>query len=435
MTRFDPTRRRLFGTLGAAAASMALLPVAAQAGDGKSKPNGKPVGRVVVIGGGFGGATAAKYLRKLSQGAIQVTLIERNKEFISCPASNEVLSGTRDVATLRHSYDGLEKHWGVKVVHASVVGIDPQKRRVKTDGAGDFDYDRLVLSPGFDFSFDQIAGLDAKAQETILHAWKAGPQTVALRKQLVDLPDGGVYALTIPKAPYRCPPGPYERACQIAFYFKHHKPKSKVLVLDANDKVQSKEKLFTSVWAKDYENIVEYQPKWNAVGVDAAAGTVVSELGDKVKADVLNILPPMRAADIAHAAGVVNVNGRWSDVSWITLESTAVPNVHVIGDALQAAPLMPKSGHMANQHGKAVAAAIVDLFAGHTPQPPLVANTCYSLVDDERAIHVDSVHRYDPEKKTLLVVPGSGGLSAEPSVPEGVYARAWAETIWKDALA
>lgn len=208
-----------------------------------------------------------------------------------------------------------------------------------------------------------------------------------------------------------------------------------MLVLDANDKVQSKEKLFTAVWNTDYSGLVEYQPKWNAVAVEAGSRTVISELGDRVQADVLNVLPPMRAADIAHAAGVVNINGRWADVAWTSFESTAVPGIHVIGDALQAAPLMPKSGHMANQHGKAVAAAILDLLAGETPQPPVIANTCYSLVDHERAIHVDSVHRYDAEKKTLLVVPNSGGVSTEPSVAEGVYARAWAETIWKDVLA
>ncbi|MBY0431195.1 MAG: NAD(P)/FAD-dependent oxidoreductase, partial [Rhodospirillales bacterium] len=301
MNTFDQGRRRLFQTLGAAA-SLTLLPGAARvalAADGKAK------GRVVVIGGGFGGATAAKYLRKLSGGALQVTLIERNKEFISCPGSNEVLSGVRTFDSLRHSYDGLRERWGVEMVHASVVAVDTAKRRVRTDTAGEFEYDRLVLSPGFDFSYDQIAGLDETARDTILHAWKAGPQTVALRQQLESMPDGGVYALTIPKAPYRCPPGPYERACQIAFYFKQHKPKSKVLLLDANDKVQSKEKLFTAVWAKDYQGLIEYRPGWNAVAVESASKTVTSEMGDKVQADVLNILPPMRAGEIAHAAGVV----------------------------------------------------------------------------------------------------------------------------------
>ena len=428
MEQIKFSRRTLIKALGAAAS------VGALSGNALAAVKGKPLGRVVVVGGGFGGATAAKYLRKWGEGRIEVVLIERNAEFISCPTSNEVLGGNRDFKTLRHSYDALKKTWGVKVVHASVTAIDTAKRQVKTDKAGEFAYDRLVVAPGFDFDYSQIAGFDEKARETILHAWKAGPQTLALRKQLEDLPDGGTYALTIPKAPYRCPPGPYERACQIAYYFKTHKPNSKVVLLDANDKVQSKEKLFRSVWENDYKGIVEYRPNWNVVAVDAASKTVTSELGDKFTADVLNVLPPQRAGDIAREAGLVNVNNRWCDVDWVTLESTAVKNVHIVGDALQAAPLMPKSGHMANQHGKAVAAAIVELLSGRTPTPTLLANTCYSLVDNRRAIHVDSVHRYDPEKKVPLVVQGSGGVSTEPSVSEGLYTRAWAETIWKDTL-
>lgn len=428
MNKFNPDRRRLLQGIGVSTA-FAALPGSAFAAKGK-----KPVGRVVVIGGGFGGATAAKYLRKWSNGAIEVVLIERNEKFISCPASNEVLGGNRAFETLVHSYDGLVKNWGVKLVTASVTGVDTGKRIVKTDKAGEFPYDRLIISPGVDFDFSAISGYDEKARETVLHAWKAGPQTLALRKQLEELPDGGTFVLSIPKAPYRCPPGPYERASQIAWYFKQNKPHSKVLVLDANDKIVSKEKLFLSVWESEYKDIIEYRPKWNVVALDASNLTVTTELGEKVKGDVLNILPPQKAATIAHDIGVINVNSRWADVNWITLESTAVPNVHVLGDALSAAPLMPKSGHMANQHGKAVAAAIVEIFAGREPKPTLMANTCYSLIDNRRAIHVASVHRYNPEKKVPLVVEGSGGVSKEASVEEGLYTRAWATTIWKDIL-
>ena len=423
-------RRRLLHALGSAAALVTVpgLPWAAS-----PKP-GTPRGRVVVIGAGFGGATAAKYLRKWSQGGIEVILIERNKQFVSCPTSNEVLAGNRAYASIVHGYDGLTRNWGVKLVHAAVVGIDAEKRRIRTDSAGEIAYDRLILSPGFDFIPNAIAGYDARAQETILHAWKAGPQTLALRKQLENLADGGTYVLTIPKAPYRCPPGPYERASQIAHYFKTTKPRSKVIVLDANDKIVSKEKLFLGVWENDYKGILEYRPLANVVAVDAASNSVTTEIGDKERGDIINLVPPQRAAEIARIAGVVNVNDRWADVDWITLESTAIRNIHVLGDALQAAPLMPKSGHMANQHGKAVAAAIVELFAGRAPQPTLLANTCYSMVDDRRAIHVDSVHRYNPERKQPRVVEGSGGVSKEPSVEEGLYTRAWATTIWKDTL-
>ena len=429
MTKFDQNRRRLLQGIGVSSAT-ALIPNAVLAAGGKAAR-----GRVVIIGGGFGGSTAAKYLRKWSDRGIDVTLIERNSEFISCPASNEVLGGNREYKTLVHSYDGLKKNWGVKVVHASVTGVDTGKKIVTTDQGKTYPYDRLIVSPGIDLNFDAIAGYDENARQSILHAWKAGPQTLALRKQLEDLQDGGTYILSIPKAPYRCPPGPYERASQVAWYFKQHKPKSKVLILDANDKVISKEKLFTGVWNTDYKDIVEYRPKWNVVAVDAGSKTVTSELGETAKGDVLNILPPQRAADIAKKIGIVNVNDRWADVDWVTLESTAVPNVHVIGDALSAAPLMPKSGHMANQHGKAVAAALVEIFSGRSPTPTLMANTCYSLVDDKRGIHVDSVHRYNPEKKVPLVAEGSGGVSTNgPSIEEGLYTRAWATTIWADTL-
>lgn len=432
MTRFNPDRRRLLQALGGSATLLgaAALPGRALAAPGKNKK----LGRVVVVGAGFGGATAAKYLRKWSNGAIEVVLIERNKEFISCPTSNEVLAGNRDYASIVHGYEGLKKNWGIKVVHANVIAVDVDRRKVKTDQAGEFEYDRLVVSPGVDFLFGAVAGYHEKAQEKILHAWKAGPQTVALRQQLVDLPDGGVYLQTIPKAPYRCPPGPYERVSQIAHYFKRHKPNSKIIVLDANDQIISKGKLFKGVWDNDYPGLIEYRPNWNVTEVDAETRIVTSEIGDRERGDVINLVPPQHAGKIAHDMGLVNANNRWVNIDWVTLESTAVKNVHVLGDATLSAPLMPKSGHMANQHGKAAAAAIVEILAGRQPQPTLLANTCYSMVDDRRAIHVDSVHRYDSEKKTPLVVPGSGGVSAAPSIEEGLFTRAWAKNIWSDIL-
>ncbi|UCV05654.1 NAD(P)/FAD-dependent oxidoreductase [Dechloromonas denitrificans] len=432
MSQINNDRRRLLQAFGASAtlAGAALLPGGAFAAPQKNRK----LGRVVVIGGGFGGATAAKYLRKWSNGAIEVVLIERNKEFISCPTSNEVLAGNRDYASLVHSYDALKKNWGIKVVHAEVSAIDPEKRQVRTSHGEQFGYDRLVISPGIEFNFGAVAGYDEKAQQKILHAWKAGPQTIALRQQLVDLADGGTFVLSIPKAPYRCPPGPYERASQIAHYFKTHKPNSKVLVLDGNDKIISKTKLFADVWANDYKGIIEYRPNWNTTEIDAATQTVTSEIGDKERGDIINLIPPQAAGKLARDAGVINANNRWATVDWVTLESTAVSNVHVLGDATLSSPLMPKSGHMANQHGKAAAAAIVEILSGRPAQPMLMANTCYSLVDARRGIHVDSVHRYDPEKKQLLVVEGSGGVSKEPSVEEGLFARAWARNIWSDTL-
>jgi NADPH-dependent 2,4-dienoyl-CoA reductase/sulfur reductase-like enzyme len=431
MNRINNDRRRLLQALGASAtlAGASLLP-----GGALAAPKGRKLGRVVVVGAGFGGATAAKYLRKWSDGAIEVVLIERNKEFISCPTSNEVLGGNREYATLIHGFDGLVKNWGIKVVHAEVTAVDAEKRRVRTDKAGEFAYDHLILSPGVDFIFSDVAGYDEKAREKIFHAWKAGPQTVALRKQLVDLPDGGVYIQTIPKAPYRCPPGPYERVSQIAHYFKTQKPNSKIIVLDANDQIISKGKLFKGVWDSEYKDLIEYRPNWNVTEINAETNIVTSEIGDRERGDVINLVPPQHAGKIAHDAGVVNANNRWVNIDWISLESTAVKKIHILGDATLSAPLMPKSGHMANQHGKAAAAAIVEVLSGREAQATLMANTCYSLVDDRRAIHVCSVHRYDPESKAPIVVPGSGGVSNAPSVEEGLYTRAWAKSIWSDTL-
>ena len=394
-------------------------------------------GKVVVVGGGYGGATAAKYIRLWSGGQVEVTLIEPNDAFVSCPISNLVLGGSKQMADITTPYDNLARRHGVKIVKDRVAAIDADKRQVRLASSGALPYDRLVLSPGVDFMWDQLPGMNQPgAQDKVQHAWKAGPQTVALRKQLEAMPDGGVYALAIPLAPYRCPPGPYERACQVAHYFKQAKPKSKVLILDANDDVTSKGPLFKKAWADRYPGLIEYRPKHQLVDVDAASGTLKFDFNDDVKAQVLNVLPPMRAGDVAHNAGLTTANQRWCEVDWLTMESKAAKTIHILGDALQIAPAMPKSGHMANQHGKVAAAAIVALLAGRAPNPlPLYNNTCYSFVSDTDVVHVASVHLYDAEKKTMLPVPGSGGLSPAASELEGRYAMAWARNIWADALA
>ena len=404
---------------------------------GCASVGGSAGGKVVVVGGGYGGATAAKYIRLWSGGQVEVTLIEPNDAFVSCPISNLVLGGSKQMADITTSYDNLVRRHGVKIVKDRVAAIDADKRQVRLASGGALPYDRLVLSPGVDFMWDQLPGMNQPgAQDKVQHAWKAGPQTVALRKQLEAMPDGGVYALAIPLAPYRCPPGPYERACQVAHYFKQAKPKSKVLILDANDDVTSKGPLFKKAWADRYPGLIEYRPKHQLVDVDAASGTLKFDFNDDVKAQVLNVLPPMRAGDVAHNAGLTTANQRWCEVDWLTMESKAAKNIHILGDALQIAPAMPKSGHMANQHGKVAAAAIVALLAGRAPNPlPLYNNTCYSFVSDTDVVHVASVHLYDAEKKTMLPVPGSGGLSPAASELEGRYAMAWARNIWADALA
>ncbi len=426
--------RRQFIQAGSAASVLGLMAGCATSGSGGGSA---ARGKVVVIGGGYGGATAAKYLRMWSDGGIDVTLVEPNDSFISCPISNLVIGGSKQMADITTPYDNLTKRHGVKIAKDKAVGIDVDKRQVKLAGGSTLPYDRLVVSPGIEFMWDALPGMKAAgAQDKVLHAWKAGPQTVALRKQLEAMPDGGVYALTVPMAPYRCPPGPYERACQVAHYFSKAKPKSKVLILDANDDVTSKGPLFKKAWADRYKGIIEYRPKHNLTDVDVASGTLKFEFNDDVKAQVLNVVPPQRAGDAAHNAGLTTANKRWCEVDWLTMESKAAKNVHVLGDALQVAPLMPKSGHMANQHGKIAAAAIVALLSGREPGAlPIYNNTCYSFVSDTDVVHVASVHRYDAAQKTMLTVPGSGGVSAAASELEGHYAMAWAHNIWADTLA
>jgi NADPH-dependent 2,4-dienoyl-CoA reductase/sulfur reductase-like enzyme len=425
-------RRQFVKTVGAGSvlASAGWLSGCATTGGG----NGP---KVVVVGGGFGGATAAKYVRMWSDYSINVTLVEPNASFISCPISNLVLGGVKTMADITTPYDSLAKRHGVNVVRDMVTTIDAEKRVVKLASGGEIPYDRLILSPGVDFMWETLPGMaQVGAKDKVLHAWKAGAQTVALRKQLEAMPDGGVYAMTIPLAPYRCPPGPYERACQVANYFSQAKPKSKVLILDANDDVTSKGPLFKKAWAERYKGIIEYRAKHALADVDVAGSTLKFEFNDPVKADVLNVIPGMRAGDLAVKTGLATANKRWCEVDFLTFESKAAKNVHVLGDSIQIAPGMPKSGHMANQHGKTCAAAVVALLTGKVPNAnPIYNNTCYSFVSAEDVVHVASVHRYDAEKKTMVTVPGSGGVSAGANELEGRYALAWASNIWADTLA
>ncbi len=393
--------------------------------------------KVVVVGGGFGGATAAKYIRLLSDASIDVMLIEPNPYFISCPISNLVVGGFQQLADITASYDGLGRRHGVSIVHDMVTTVDAQKKTVQLAGGPVIRYDKLVLSPGVDLMFDQVQELgSAQASGRILQAWKAGPETVALFKQLEAMQDGGVFAITIPEAPYRCPPGPYERASIVAAYFKSNKPKSKVLILDANQDVTSKGALFKKAWADLYPGMLEYRSQHKAIGVDVKTLTVKFDLQDDVKADVLNVLPPMRAGALAVQTGLANANARWCQVDFQTFESTASKDIHVVGDSIQVAPLMPKSGHMANSHGKVAAAAIVAELKGLALDPqPTLTNTCYSFVSPSEVIHVASVHAYVTAEKTFKTVAGSGGVSSARSELEATYARAWARNIWADTLA
>jgi sulfide dehydrogenase [flavocytochrome c] flavoprotein chain len=408
--------RRQWVGAGLAAGGLSLVGCA-------SAPSGPSIGRVVVVGGGFGGATAARYLR-LWGGNVDVTLVERNAQFVSCPISNLVIGGHRQMADITRGYGSLAAS-GVKLVQGDVVTIDATAKKVRLASGTELPYDRLIVSPGVDFMLDQVG--------TVTHSWKAGPQTLALRRQLEAMPDGGVYALSIPKVPYRCPPGPYERACMVASYFKTAKPKSKVLVLDANAEIQSKKALFEKAFTQHYAGILEYRPN---AELKEVSGLLAKLEFEDVKADVLNVVPPQRAGDLARTAGLININNRWAGVNWLTMESTAVPGVHVLGDAVFSAPLMPKSGHMANQHAKVAAAAVIQLLKGEPVNAtPVVINTCYSFVTARDVIHVASVHQYDATDKIFKTVAGSGGVSAAANQVEGRNALGWAQNIWSDMLA
>jgi len=396
-----------------------------------SKAATQAKGRIVVVGGGYAGATAAKYLRDWSNGGLDVIVVEPRSQFVSCPLSNLVLGGNKNINDLTFGYDLLKSNHGIQWVADEVVSIDAASRVVKMK-QGELAYDRLVIAPGIDFIYEQLPMLQSpQSQEVVPHAWKAGKQTVSLRKQLESMKDGGVFVMSIPKAPYRCPPGPYERVCQVAFYLKNHKPNSKVIVLDANAEIISKKGLFTKVWAEMYAGMIDYRPNSSVVDVDVATKTVKTEF-ESVQANVLNVIPPQRAGKIAQIVGAANVDKRWCEVDFLTYESKIISNVHIIGDSVSAA--LPKSAHMATSQARVCANAIVAIMGQQMPDAsPVFANTCYSFVSDKMAMHVANVYRYDATKKIMVSAEG-GGVSDKPSELEGNYAQAWAKNIWSDVL-
>lgn len=388
-----------------------------------------PLGHVVVVGAGFAGLTAAKYLRDWSAGNIKVTIIEPNPQFISCPQSNLVLSGSRTLDDLSFSYELSRKQHDLQWIQDSVTAIDQAAKQI-TLSRGSLRYDRLILAPGVDFDYSRIPGMPTPVAD-IPHAWKAGKQTLQLRQQLESMPDGGVFVMTIPKAPYRCPPGPYERACQVAHYFKQHKPRSKVIILDANADITSKKGLFLQSFQGAYQGIIDYHNNSEILQLDTASKTIKTDF-ETVQASVLNVIPPQLAGKVAQTAGLANVDQHWCEVDFVTYASTLNADIHVIGDSISAG--LPKSAHMATSHAKVCAAAIIDLQSGNPPNPlPVFANTCYSFVDDRQAMHVANVYRYDPAKKSMVSAEG-GGVSTKASIEEGDYAQAWAQNIWADTL-
>jgi sulfide dehydrogenase [flavocytochrome c] flavoprotein chain len=390
--------------------------------------------RVVVIGGGFGGAATAKYLKKLDP-SLAVTLIEPKAAFVTCPFSNWVLGGLRTMKDITHTYTALRNKYGVTVIADRVVAIDPAKTSVKLSSGKVIGYDRLVVSPGIDFKFDEIPGYSQKIAESKMpHAWQAGPQTILLHKQLLGMKNGGTVVICPPGNPFRCPPGPYERASLIAYYLKQHKPKSKVIILDAKEKF-SKQGLFTKGWERLYPGMIEWRGSTGGgkvVGVDAKAMTVETELGS-VKGEVINLIPSQKAGKIAFDAGLVNEKG-WCPIDPASFESTMHKGVHVIGDSCIAGA-MPKSGFAASSQGKVAAAAIVNLLRGQEPISPSLVNTCYSLVGPKYGISVAGVYKLS--ETGIVEIPGSGGLtpadaSDDQLEQEAMFAEGWYTNISKD---
>ncbi len=419
-----PMNRRDFLKITGAGAAIALTGCATQLGTSAARAH------VVVVGAGFGGATCAKYLRLWGPN-IDVTLIEPNDKLVSCPISNWVLGGLRNMDDITMSYDKLPRH-GIKMVKDFVVAIDADKRVVKTRGGASISYDRLVLAPGIEILTDTVKGFkEAEANGKVVHAWKAGAQTVLLRKQLEAMPDGGTFVMSVPAAPYRCPPGPYERACMVAHYFKQAKPRSKIILLDGNPDLVSKKALFTDAWNTLYPGMVDYRPNNAPLAVDGSKMIVTTEFDD-TKGDVLNVVPRQRAGELCALAGARNDStGTWCTVNLATFESTTVPNVHIIGDSVGSN--LPKSGHLATNHAKVCAAAIVELLAGHQPDPnPVIANTCYSATSGSTSGYVANVWRFETGKG--YVIQPEGGATPKGDARNFSNNESWAQNIWADVL-
>ncbi|MBR0955895.1 NAD(P)/FAD-dependent oxidoreductase [Bradyrhizobium japonicum] len=412
------TRRNAVLGIAAAATSLAAPSILrAQSAD-----------HVVVVGGGFGGAACARALKR-ADARLQVTLIEPNKTYISCPFSNEVIAGLREIEEQQFGYDKLAAE-DIRIVAQAVTTIDTQKRRVTTDDGTAFGYDRLVLSPGIDFHLEALPGYDDAASETMPHAWKAGAQTLLLRRQLEAMADGGTVAIAIPANPSRCPPAPYERASLIAHYLKANKPRSKVLILDAKDNY-SQQRLFEKAWKELYGEMIErvaLSQGGRVTSVDPSTRTIVTEFGNYTP-DVANVIPPQRAGRIAGIAGAADATG-WCPIDPVTFESKLVPNVHVVGDACLGGGI-PKSASAASAQGKACAGAIVNLLAGRAPETPRLTGVCYNIVAPGYGFSLAG--NYQPRGDIFAEV--EGGATSPVDAPRELRAREAAEAErWFQAI-
>ena len=393
----------------------------------------KEKAHVVIVGGGFGGATTAKYIKSWDKD-IAVTVIEGSDKYYTCPFSNTVIGGFKKLEDLEVNLQSLKEKFGVNVVKEHVKGVDAAGKTVELSNGKKIKYDFLVLSPGISFNYKAVEGATPEMAEEIPHAWKAGPQTVLLRKQLEAMPDGGTFVMVIPPMPYRCPPGPYERASLVAWYLKNNKPKSKILLLDAKNEF-AKQKLFMEGWQALYENMIEWVQAdlgGKVVKIDPKEKVVVTSSGEKIKGDVINFIPHQKAGEIVLASGLADDKG-WAQINPKTFESKAAKDVYIIGDS--AATPMPKSGFSANSHGKVAAAAIVSKVNGKLPEDTTIVNTCYSLVSPDYGISVAAV--YNVSEKGIVAVQGAGGVSPAGMdekfrKKEAIYAQVWYDNIVAD---
>jgi sulfide dehydrogenase [flavocytochrome c] flavoprotein subunit len=424
----NPGRRKfikLIGSGGALVAAAGLLSAYSKAADRA---------KVVIIGGGFGGSTCAKYLHRFDSN-LDITLVEPSTRYITCPFSNTVISGIQQMDFITHNYTAHHNR-GVKLIHATARDVDAAGKKVILDNGDTLGYDRLVLAPGIDFKWENVEGMAAEDAETIPHAWKGGKQTSLLKKQLASMPDGGVVIIAPPENPFRCPPGPYERISLIAYYLRHNKPKSKILVLDAKDRF-SKQKLFKQAWEQLYPGMIEWVGGSNGgriYEIDVATRTLHTESGDAHKGDVVNFIPPQKAGSLAYRAGLTNADG-WCFVDQRTFESQTYEDIHVIGDACIAGK-MPKSGFAANSQGKVCAAAIVTSLRGTDLPDPSYVNTCYSLVAPEYGISVAAVYRFSEKQGIYITGGGVSPMDADTvyRAQEARYARGWYDSITQDAF-
>lgn len=425
------TNRRQFLEYVAAAAGTLGVGAGLGLGMGAYAQTTSPKGRVIVVGGGMAGATVAKYLRMWGD-QIEVTLIDRSSTYNSCILSNLVVTGQRAPSFLQFGYSTLQSKYGVKFVKDDVIALDPVSKSVRLAGGATLTADRIVVAPGVEF--DTIPGLETiDAQNRVPHAWKAGPQTLLLRDRLAALPRNGKVVLTIPKAPYRCPPGPYERACIIADYLKRYKPGARITILDANPNIMAEAATFTKAFNVTHAGVVEYRSSVEVVSIDAPTGMVYTNVG-YFQADLINAIPPHRGGKILADSGLNNVNGRWAGVDVLTYESTVAPGIHVIGDS--SATTQPKAGHIANQEAKVCADAISNLFAGRSVDAsPMTNSACFSTITMQTASWLTAVFAYDPASMTMKIVPESFGEAGVGTIDNFEDMLKWFRSLMADSYA